>query len=83
MGYGLTGKMLVNLVGGCVQAKTVTPGSAMWTLDGDRAVRTTVVDVTAVKARAAVDVTLRRPKGPHSFASRTAGPAPGGVSGGG
>ncbi|MGW2304206.1 hypothetical protein [Streptomyces sp. NPDC001809] len=48
--------MLVNLVGGCVQAKNVTPGSAMWTLDGDRTVRTTVVDVTAVKARAAVDV---------------------------
>ncbi|RSS34253.1 hypothetical protein, partial [Streptomyces sp. WAC08241] len=48
--------MLVNLVDGCVQAKNVAPGSAMWTLDGDRTVRTTVVDVTAVKARTAVDV---------------------------
>ncbi|MFI8399816.1 hypothetical protein ACIGG5_06230 [Streptomyces sp. NPDC085463] len=56
MGYGPTSKMLVNLVDGCVQAKNVTPGSAMWTLDGDRTVRTTVVDVTAVKARTAVDV---------------------------
>ncbi|WP_240450117.1 hypothetical protein [Streptomyces sp. S1] len=46
----------MNLVDGCVQAKNVTPGSAMWTLDGDRTVRTTVVDVTAVKARTAVDV---------------------------
>ncbi|WP_432123155.1 hypothetical protein [Streptomyces sp. S1] len=56
MGYGPTSKMLVNLVDGCVQAKNVVPGSAMWTLDGDRTVRTTVVDVTAVKARTAVDV---------------------------
>ncbi|MFF9068474.1 hypothetical protein ACF09E_24305 [Streptomyces sp. NPDC014891] len=56
MGYGLTSKMLVNLVGGCVQAKNVAPGSIMWTLDGDRTVRTSVVNVTAVKARAAVDV---------------------------
>ncbi|MFE5511851.1 hypothetical protein ACFQ9J_14720 [Streptomyces sp. NPDC056529] len=56
MGYGPTSKMLVNLVGGCAQAKKVVPGSEMWTLDGDRTVRTTVVDVTAVKARTAVDV---------------------------
>ncbi|MFF5635678.1 hypothetical protein [Streptomyces sp. NPDC012825] len=56
MGYGPTSKMLVNLVDGCVRAKNVTPGSTMWTLDGDRTVRTTVVDVTAVKARTAVDV---------------------------
>ncbi|MFJ4337138.1 hypothetical protein [Streptomyces sp. NPDC088915] len=48
--------MLVNLVNGCAPAKDVAPGSAMWTLDGDRTVRTTVVDVTAVKARTAVDV---------------------------
>ncbi|MGW3560297.1 hypothetical protein ACWDNT_23535 [Streptomyces sp. NPDC000963] len=48
--------MLVNLMNGCAPAKDVTPGSAMWTLDGDRTVRTTVVDVTAVKARTAVDV---------------------------
>ncbi|MDX2562771.1 hypothetical protein PV371_24380 [Streptomyces sp. TX20-6-3] len=56
MGYGLTSKMLVNLVGGCAQAKNVVPGSTLWTLDGDRTVQTTVVDVAAVKARAAVDV---------------------------
>ncbi|WP_369144926.1 hypothetical protein [Streptomyces sp. R44] len=56
MGYGPTSKMLVNLVDGCVQAKNVAPGSAMWTLDGDRTVQTTVVDVTAVKGRQAVDV---------------------------
>ncbi|MER5963745.1 hypothetical protein [Streptomyces sp. NPDC002057] len=56
MGYGPTSKMLVNLVGGCVQAKNVAPGSTMWTLDGNRTVPTTVVDVTAAKARVAVDV---------------------------
>ncbi|MER6100203.1 hypothetical protein ABT154_30970 [Streptomyces sp. NPDC001728] len=56
MGYGPTSKMLVNLVDGCAQAKNVAPGSMMWTLDGDRTVRTTVVGVTAAKARAAVDV---------------------------
>ncbi|MFF6775305.1 hypothetical protein ACFY8W_17290 [Streptomyces sp. NPDC012637] len=56
MGYGLSSKMLVNLVDGCVQAKNVAPGSAMWTLDGDRTVQTTVVDVAAAKGREAVDV---------------------------
>ncbi|MGA5193338.1 hypothetical protein [Streptomyces exfoliatus] len=56
MGYGPTSKMLVNLVDGCVQAKNVAPGSAMWTLDENRTVQTTAVDVAAVKARAAVDV---------------------------
>ncbi|MCX5226998.1 hypothetical protein [Streptomyces sp. NBC_00233] len=56
MGYGLTSKMLVNLVDGCAQAKNVLLGSTLWTLDGDRAVRTKVVDVAAAKARAAVDV---------------------------
>ncbi|MEV4425376.1 hypothetical protein AB0K23_08320 [Streptomyces sp. NPDC049602] len=56
MGYGATSKMLVNLVDGCAQAKNVAPGSVMWTLDGDRTVQTTVVDVTAVKGRQAVDV---------------------------
>ncbi|MFE5942117.1 hypothetical protein [Streptomyces sp. NPDC056480] len=60
MGYGPTSKMLVNLVGGCVQAKNVTLGSTMWTLDGDRTVRTTVAGVTAVKGRAAVDVVTDR-----------------------
>ncbi|MFI1658779.1 hypothetical protein ACH4ZU_28320 [Streptomyces sp. NPDC020472] len=56
MGYGPTSNMLVNLVGGCTRAKDVAPGRAMWTLDGDRTVQTTVVDVTAVKGRQAVDV---------------------------
>ncbi|MEU7031559.1 hypothetical protein AB0A60_33285 [Streptomyces sp. NPDC046275] len=56
MGYGLSSKMLVNLVDGCVQAKNVAPGGAMWTLDGDRTVQTTVMGVTAVKGREAVDV---------------------------
>jgi hypothetical protein len=56
MGYGLSSKMLVNLVGGCVQAKNVAPGSAMWTLDGDRTVQTTVTGVAALKGREAVDV---------------------------
>ncbi|MET9955026.1 hypothetical protein ABZ135_26245 [Streptomyces sp. NPDC006339] len=56
MGYGLPSKMLVNLVDGCVQAKNVAPGSAVWTLDGDRTAETTVVGVTAVKGRDAVDV---------------------------
>ncbi len=56
MGYGLTSKQLVNLVGGCAQAKTVTEGQALWTLNGMRTVPTTVVNVTAVKARDAVEV---------------------------
>ncbi|MFF0485721.1 hypothetical protein [Streptomyces sp. NPDC004435] len=56
MGYGLASKMLVNLVGGCVQAKNVAPGNLLWTLDGDRTVRTTVTAVTAAKARPAVEV---------------------------
>ncbi|MEU4280737.1 hypothetical protein [Streptomyces tanashiensis] len=56
MGYGPTSKMLVNLVDGCAQAKSAVPGSAMWTLDGDRTVQTTVVDVTAVKGRESVEV---------------------------
>ncbi|WP_198540479.1 hypothetical protein [Streptomyces exfoliatus] len=48
--------MLVNLVDGCVQAKDVASGSAMWTLDGDQTVQTSVVGVTAVKGRDAVEV---------------------------
>ncbi|MEU9856852.1 hypothetical protein [Streptomyces sp. NPDC047974] len=56
MGYGLASKMLVNLVGGCVQAKNVASGDLMWTLDGDRTVQTTVTGVTAAKARHAVEV---------------------------
>ncbi|MFJ6408335.1 hypothetical protein ACIQK9_22735 [Streptomyces hydrogenans] len=56
MGYGLASKMLVNLAGGCVQAKNVASGDLMWTLDGDRTVQTTVTGVTAAKARHAVEV---------------------------
>ncbi|MFF0478000.1 hypothetical protein [Streptomyces sp. NPDC004284] len=56
MGYGPTSNMLVNLVDGCARAKNVVPGSVMWTLDSDRTVQTTAVDVTAVKGRQAVDV---------------------------
>ncbi|GGS94229.1 hypothetical protein GCM10010222_39840 [Streptomyces tanashiensis] len=78
MGYGPTSKMLVNLVDGCAQAKNVAPGSAMWTLDGDRTVQTTVVDVTAVKGRQAVDVVTDHmtftvgPDHEEDFASRYA-----------
>lgn len=60
MGYGLTSKQLVNLVDGCAQAKNVVPGSAMWTLDGDRTVQTTVTGVTAVKGRVAVELVTDR-----------------------
>ncbi|MFB9605954.1 hypothetical protein ACFFTQ_23580 [Streptomyces roseofulvus] len=56
MGYGLASKMLVNLVGGRVQARNVASGDIVWTLDGDRTVRTTVTGVAAVKARHAVEV---------------------------
>ncbi|MFF9915002.1 hypothetical protein [Streptomyces sp. NPDC013457] len=56
MGYGLSSKQLVNQVDGCAQAKNVAPGSVLWTLDGDRTVQTTVVGVTAVKSRTAVEV---------------------------
>ncbi|MEU6927600.1 hypothetical protein AB0A05_00315 [Streptomyces sp. NPDC046374] len=60
MGYGLSSNQLVNLVDGCLRAKSVVPGSVLWTLNGDRTVRTTVVDVTAVKGREAVDVVTDR-----------------------
>lgn len=56
MGYGLTSKMLVSVVDGWTQARNVRPGSVLWTLDGDRTVRSTVDDVTAVKGRDAVEV---------------------------
>ncbi|GAA2794932.1 hypothetical protein [Streptomyces showdoensis] len=60
MGYGLSSKMLVNRVGGWAQAKNVAAGDELWTLDRDRTVRTTVVDVTAVKGRDAVEVVTDR-----------------------
>lgn len=56
MGYGPTGKQLVNLVGGCAQAKTVTEGQTLWTLNGMRTMPTTAVGVTVVKARDVVEV---------------------------
>ncbi|WMX46416.1 hypothetical protein [Streptomyces roseicoloratus] len=56
MGYGLSSKMLVNLVSGWAQAKNVVPGDVLWTLDGDRTLQTTVTGVIAVKGRDAVDV---------------------------
>ncbi|MET9652067.1 hypothetical protein ABZZ44_17575 [Streptomyces sp. NPDC006460] len=60
MGYGLSSKMLVNLVKGCAQARTVAPGQVLWTLDGDRTVHTVVSEVTAAKAREAVEVVTDR-----------------------
>lgn len=48
---GLPGKQMVNGVDGQAQAKTVGVGDRLWTLDGDRTVHTTVLGVTAVKAR--------------------------------
>jgi GTP cyclohydrolase I len=56
MGYGLSSQMLVNRVGGWTQANSVAAGNVLWTLDGDRTVRTSVRSVTAVKGRDAVDV---------------------------
>ncbi|MCT4354540.1 hypothetical protein M5362_15510 [Streptomyces sp. Je 1-79] len=56
MGYGLSSKMLVNLVEGRTQARNVALGSLLWTLDGDRTAQTTVVGVTAAKTRCAVEV---------------------------
>lgn len=56
MGYGLPSRQTVNAVGGRERAAGVTVGSRLWTLDGDRTARTTVTEVTAVKAHEAVDV---------------------------
>ncbi|MEU5329175.1 hypothetical protein [Streptomyces parvus] len=56
MSDGLPSKQTVNAVGGRLQAREVAVGATLWTLDGSRVARTTVTDVTAVKARAAVEV---------------------------
>ncbi|MEU6484597.1 hypothetical protein [Streptomyces sp. NPDC046887] len=56
MGYGLPSKQMVSTVEGTARAKAVVPGQRLWTLDGDRAVRTTVTAVDAVKGRDAVEV---------------------------
>lgn len=56
MSDGLPSKQTVNAVGGRLQAREVAVGTRLWTLDGSRAAQTTVTDVTAVKARAVVDV---------------------------
>lgn len=53
---GLPSRQTVNAVGGRVRAGSVRVGTRLWTLDGDRTAQTTVVEVTAVKARDAVDV---------------------------
>src|SRR5690606_14151013 len=53
---GLPSKQTVNAVGGRLQAREIAVGTRLWTLDGSRAAQTTVTAVTAVKARAAVEV---------------------------
>lgn len=56
MSDGLPSKQTVNAVGGRLQAREIAVGTRLWTLDGSRAAQTTVTGVTAVKARAAVEV---------------------------
>ncbi|MFE9052935.1 hypothetical protein [Streptomyces rubiginosohelvolus] len=56
MSDGLPSKQTVNAVGGRLQAREVAVGTRLWTLDGSRTAQTTVTDVTAVKARGAVEV---------------------------
>lgn len=46
----------MNVVGGRGRAASVSVGSRLWTLDGERTAPTCVVGVSAVKGRAAVDV---------------------------
>ncbi|WP_256342097.1 hypothetical protein [Streptomyces sp. MW-W600-10] len=53
---GLPSKQTVNAVGGRLQAREIAVGTRLWTLDGPRAAQTTVTNVTAGKARAAVEV---------------------------
>lgn len=53
---GLPSKQMVNGVGRQAQARSVGAGDRLWTLDGGRTVPTAVLRVTAVKARAVVDV---------------------------
>ncbi|MDT0470279.1 hypothetical protein RM764_46585, partial [Streptomyces sp. DSM 41699] len=56
MRYGLPSKQTVNAVGGRLQARQTVVGTRLWTLDGRRTAQTTVTEVVAVKARAAVEV---------------------------
>ncbi|MFF2225832.1 hypothetical protein ACFVV7_21245 [Streptomyces globisporus] len=56
MSDGLPSKQTVNPVGGRLQAREVALGTRLWTLDGSHTAQTTVTDVTAVKARGAVEV---------------------------
>lgn len=60
MGCGLPSKQLVSVVGGSRQARSVEVGSKLWSLDGTRIVQTTVVGISAVKAREVVDVVTDR-----------------------
>ena len=53
-------KQLVSVVGGSRQARSVEVGSKLWSLDGTRIVQTTVVGISAVKAREVVDVVTDR-----------------------
>ncbi|PAZ14544.1 hypothetical protein CLM62_18860 [Streptomyces sp. SA15] len=50
----------MSVVGGYRQARNVEVGSKLWSLDGTRTVQTTVVEMTAVKAREVVDVVTDR-----------------------
>lgn len=56
MEHGLPSKQTVNVVGGRLQARNVQAGCRLWTLDGERTVQTTVVEVATVKVREVVDV---------------------------
>ncbi|GAA2298646.1 hypothetical protein GCM10010234_46410 [Streptomyces hawaiiensis] len=60
MECGLPSKQLVSVVGGGRQARNVEVGSKLWSLDGTRTVQTTVVGISAVKAREVVDVVTDR-----------------------
>ena len=56
MPYGLPSKQLVSVIGGARQARNVEVGCKLWTLDGPRTVRTTVVEITVAKVREIVEV---------------------------
>jgi hypothetical protein len=56
VGYGLPSNQTVNGVGGRLRARDVKVGCQLWTLDGDRTVRTSVMAVETVKVREVVDI---------------------------
>ncbi|MER5951764.1 hypothetical protein ABT127_37580 [Streptomyces sp. NPDC001904] len=60
MEHGLPSRQTVNVVGGRLRARDVRVGSSLWTVDGERTVRTTVTQVLAAKVREVVDVTTER-----------------------